>query len=111
MRETFVQRVGRGADNIARRVEIRFTDLEVNNIAPLRLQRARFYQYFKRCLSAQPRHPPGETKFALGGLMHVADYSALAQFVLLAALKAHGGAFSCRESAAPLIMIETTAIL
>lgn len=44
-------------DDILRRVEIRFTDLQVNDIAALGLQRPRLRQDRERRLGAQTRHP------------------------------------------------------
>src|SRR5450759_4014046 len=70
MSEAFVQRVCRRVDDIARRIEIGFADLEVNDVATLRLQRFRLHQHFERSFSAETRHARGEAEFALCGFMH-----------------------------------------
>jgi hypothetical protein len=36
----------------------------MDNVAPLRLQRARFHQHFERSLGAETRHAFGEPEFA-----------------------------------------------
>src|SRR6478672_4290901 len=64
MRETLVQRVAGRIDNVARRIEIRFPDLEMNDVAPLGLERSCFDQNLKRRLRAEARHSPGQSQFA-----------------------------------------------
>ena len=64
MGEALVQRVAGRLDDVLRRIEIGFADLEMNDVAPLRLERARLHQHFEGRLSAEPRHPFGEAKFA-----------------------------------------------
>ena len=78
MSETLVQRVGRRLDDVARRIEIRLTNFEMNNVASLCLQRARLHQNFKRSLGPETHHAPGEAKFA--GLGHDGEMSIKARW-------------------------------
>ncbi len=66
--KTFVQRVAGRLDDVCRSIEIRLADLEMHDIAALRLQGPRFYQHFERGLCAETRHPFGQAKFV--GLGH-----------------------------------------
>jgi hypothetical protein len=43
VREPLVERVGRGPNDVARRIEIGLANLEVDDVAPLCLQRPRFH--------------------------------------------------------------------
>jgi hypothetical protein len=52
----------------------------MNNVAALRLERFRFHQHFKRSLSPETRHAPGEAKFTLCGLMHHGESSSSRRF-------------------------------
>lgn len=84
MSEALVQRVARGVDNIRRCVEIRFSNLKMDDIATLCLQRSCLDQNFESGLGAETRHPLRQAKFA--GLSHDAVISlikALAQLVFL----------------------------
>lgn len=63
MREALMQSVTTRVDDVARRIKIGFADLEVNDVAPLRLQRFRFHKHLERSLGAEPRHALGETEF------------------------------------------------
>ena len=63
MSEALVQSVGRRVDDVGRRIEIGLADLEMNNVAALRLERSRLDQHFERGLGAQTRHAPGEAEF------------------------------------------------
>ena len=78
MGEARAHRIRARVDNVLRRIEIRFADFEMNNVAPLRLERFCFHQHFERGFGPEPRHPLGQTKFALGGHVHSRDYSASA---------------------------------
>src|SRR5205823_9486555 len=71
--ETLVQRVGRRFDDVARGIEIRLTNFEMNNVASLCLQRSRLHQDFECSLSPETRHAPGEAKFV--GLSHDGEMS------------------------------------
>ena len=92
MREALMQSVRTRVNDVARRIKIGFADLEVNDVAPLRLQRFRFHKHFECSLGAKPRHALGETEFVR--LSHHAKstpkafgvniHSALAQLVFLA---------------------------
>src|SRR4029077_15279532 len=62
--ESLVQRVGSRLDDVARGIEIRLTNFEVNNVASLCLQRSRFHQDLEGSLSPEARHALGEAKFA-----------------------------------------------
>ena len=64
MGEALVQRVAGRIDNVARRIEIRFADFEMNDVPPLGLERAGFDQNLERRLRPEPRHPPGQSQFA-----------------------------------------------
>src|SRR5207248_765851 len=61
--ETFVQRGTRRLDDVARGVEIRLANFEMNNVSAFCLQRSRLHQDFERSLGAETRHPLGQTKF------------------------------------------------
>ena len=82
VRETVAHGIGSGIDDVTWRIEVRLADFEMNNVAPLRFQRFCFHQNFERGLGPEPRHPFGETQFALCGHVHNRDYSASAQHVL-----------------------------
>jgi hypothetical protein len=62
-----MQRVDRGLDHIRRSIKVGLADLQMNNAAPLTLERASFVQYFKGSFGPQPRHPAGELQLVLGG--------------------------------------------
>ena len=82
MRETFMQRITARVDDVGRRIEIRFPDLEMNNVAPLSLQRPRLNQNFESGLGSETRHTLGEAEFP--SLIHDGEISiinALAQLV------------------------------
>jgi hypothetical protein len=68
MGEAFVQRVGGGVNNVGRRIEVRFANLEVDNIAALGFEGTRFHQDFERSLGAEPGHTGSETE--IGQLIH-----------------------------------------
>ena len=68
MSKAFVERLARGVDDVGRCIEIGFPNLEVNNVASLRLQRSRLDQNFKSGLRAEARSPLCEAKIA--GLSH-----------------------------------------
>src|SRR5437667_7419414 len=78
MRETFVKRVTSRVDDVAWRIKIGFADFEMNDVAALCLQRARFHQDFERCLGPETRHPFGEAKF--GGLTHDHEIAIIARW-------------------------------
>src|SRR5205823_4571537 len=82
VRESLVQRVAGRVDNVARRIKVRFADLEMDDIVALGLERARLHQHFKRRLGPEPRHSFRQTEWTRGSLMHDADYSAPTPFVL-----------------------------
>jgi hypothetical protein len=79
MGESLVQRITRRIDNISRRIEIRFPDFEMNDIAPLRFERPRLDQNFERRLGPKPGHPFGEAKFALIAFFHDSEASIIAR--------------------------------
>src|SRR5439155_7794150 len=68
--EALVQRVTSCVDDIAGRIEIRFSDLEMDDVAALCLERSCFNQYFEGGFSAETRHALGEAEFALCGFIH-----------------------------------------
>ena len=70
MGEALVQRVTSCVDDIAGRIEIRFPDLEMDDVAALCLERSCFYQYFEGGFSAETRHALGEAEVSLHGLIH-----------------------------------------
>ena len=70
MGEAFVQRIARRVDDVARRFEVWFANLEMNNVTPLGLKRLRFHQNFERCLCPQARHAVGQTKLTFYAPMH-----------------------------------------
>ena len=83
MGEALMQSVAGGVDNVCRRIEIGFPNLEMNDVAAICLQRPRLHQYFERGLSAETRHTLCEAEFA--NLSHDGEISiiaALAQLVL-----------------------------
>ena len=70
-------------DDVARRIEIRFADFEMNDIAALCFQRLRFHQHFERGLGAETRHARRETKFlALSHHGEISIIRAATQLVL-----------------------------
>ena len=84
MGETLMQGVTSRVDDVGRRIEIRFSNLEMDDVAPFFFQRPRLHQNFKSGLGAQTGHTLGEPEFA--GLGHDAVISiinALAQLVFL----------------------------
>ena len=64
MGETLTHRIRAGVDDVARRVEIRFADFEMNNVATRCFQCFRFHQNFERSLGPEARHAFGKSKFA-----------------------------------------------
>ena len=60
-------------DDVARRIEIRLADLEMNDVAAFCLQRSRFRQYFEGGLGAETRHALGQAQFS--GLSHDGEMS------------------------------------
>ena len=84
MSEAFVEGVASGIDDVGRSIEIRFSDLEMNDVPALCFQRPRLHQNLKRGLGAEARHTLCKAEFA--GLSHDAEISiinALAQLVFL----------------------------
>src|SRR6266699_7013936 len=82
MSEPLVQRIGRRVDNVTRRIEIGFADLEMDNVAALCLQRFRFDQHFEGGLGAETRHALCEAKFmALSHKSEISIIKAVAQLV------------------------------
>jgi hypothetical protein len=63
-----MQGVASCLDDVARCIEIGFADLQMNNVAALRLERFRFHQHFECGLRTKSRHAPGEPEFMC--LMH-----------------------------------------
>src|SRR4029077_13572022 len=91
MGETLVQRVTGRVDDVGRRIEIRFPDFEMDDVAPLSLQRPRLDQNFESGLGAETRHTLRETEFP--SLSHDGEISiinALAQLVFLSTLRLRG---------------------
>ena len=78
----FVQRIDRRVDDVPRRIEIRLADLEMHNVASLRLERLRFDQHFERRFRPETRHPAGETQVVR--LVHEREYNAIERFVVVA---------------------------
>jgi hypothetical protein len=54
----FAQRPAAGLDDMGRRIEVGFADLEVDDLTPLCLQSLRFSQDRKSRLCPQTLHPP-----------------------------------------------------
>src|SRR5437870_1729364 len=84
MGESFAHRVRACVDDVARRIEIRLADLEMNDVAALCLQCSRLHQYFEGGLGPETRHAFGEAEFV--GLRHEGEiklYCAAAQLVFL----------------------------
>jgi len=82
MGETFMQRIARRVDDVRRRIEIRFPNLKMDDVAPLSLQRPRLNQNFESGLGSETRHTLGEVEFP--SLSHDGEISiinALAQLV------------------------------
>ena len=77
MGESLMQRVGRRPDDVARRIEIRLPDLEMNDVAALCLQRSCLHQHFESGLGAEAGHAFGEAKFE--GLSHDGEISIIAR--------------------------------
>jgi hypothetical protein len=73
MGEALVQGVTRRVDDVLWRIEIGFTNFEMNNVASLCFQRSCFHEYFEGGLGAETRHALGETKFALCSFMHLGE--------------------------------------
>ena len=73
MGEALVKGIARRVDDVGRCIEIRFSNLEMNNVVTLCLQRSRLDQDFESGLGAETRHTLRETKFA--GLSHDAVIS------------------------------------
>jgi len=67
MRVALVQCVASGVDDVRRRIEIRFADLEMDNIATLCLQSFCLHQHFEGSLGSETRHALCETKFMVLG--------------------------------------------
>ena len=57
MRRAGVERALGGVLDVSGRVEIGLADLEVNDLAPLALQRLRARQHLERRLRPEPAHP------------------------------------------------------
>ena len=91
MSKTFVQGVAARFDDVGRCIEIRFSNLEMDDVAPLGLQRSRLHQDLKGGFSAETLHTLRQAKFA--GLSHDAEISiinALAQLVFLSGSQFRG---------------------
>src|SRR5581483_3690632 len=73
MGEALVKGVARSVDDVGRRIEIRLPNLEMNNVAPLCLQRPCLHKDFEGGLGAETSHALGEAKIL--GLMHGTDYA------------------------------------
>jgi hypothetical protein len=73
MGETLMQRVTRRVDDVGRRVEIRFPDFEMDDVAPLSLERPRLNQNFESGLGSETRHALCEAEFP--GLSHDGEIS------------------------------------
>ena len=65
VRKAFVKGVTSRVDNVARGIEIGLSDLEMDDVAALCLERSRLHQYFEGGLGAETRHSFGEAQFAL----------------------------------------------
>src|SRR5258706_12986416 len=57
MRVAVIQRLFRGLDNVGRRREIGLADLQVDDTASFRLERACAHQHFKSGFHKNPVHP------------------------------------------------------
>src|SRR6266508_3178009 len=68
MCEALAQCVTSRLDDVARCIEIGLADLQMNDVAALRLERFRFHQHFERGLCAESLHAPGEPELMC--LMH-----------------------------------------
>src|SRR5262249_49428825 len=97
-----MQRIASGVDDIAWGVEIRFADLEVNDVAAFRFQGLRPDQNFKCRLRPEPRHAFGQPQlfFAVFFLLRF-PYSPPTQFstsyfVILPCSRNCGNSFGCR---------------
>src|SRR5436190_23650423 len=83
MRVALVQCVASGVDDVRRRIEIRFADLEMDNIATLCLESFCLHQHFEGSLGAETRHALCETKFmAPGHKSEISIIRTVAQLVL-----------------------------
>ena len=60
-----MERVYSRLNHVGRRVEIRFSDFEVDDALTLLFERSGPVQDFKRRFGAKPRHPAGKTQFEL----------------------------------------------
>ncbi len=63
VRVAVMQCIHGGIDDVRRRIEIGFADLQVDDVSTLPLQRPGSYQDFKRRFRTQLRHPLGQTQF------------------------------------------------
>src|SRR6266498_1824882 len=84
MGKALVKGVARSVDDVGRCIEIRLPNLEMNNVAPLCLQRSRLHKYFEGGLGSETRHALCQAEFA--GLSHepvISLINALAQLVFL----------------------------
>ena len=63
MSEALVQCVARRVDDVGRRVEIWFADLEMDDVAAFCFECARLDQNFERGFRAEALHAFGEAKF------------------------------------------------
>src|SRR6266446_1039418 len=83
MRESLVQRVATRVYNVRRRIEIRFADLEMDDVTAFCFQRLCLHQHFKSGLGTETRHALCETKFmAPGHRSEISIIRAVAQLVL-----------------------------
>src|SRR6266478_9788766 len=70
MGPSLVKSVDTSLDDIGGRVEVGFTDFEVNNLFALFLELAGAVQDFKSSFGAKPRHPAGKTQFVQSSGWH-----------------------------------------
>ena len=59
MGEPLVQRIASRVDDVIGRIEIGFPDLEMDDVAALRLERSCFHQHFEGGLGPEIRHALG----------------------------------------------------
>jgi hypothetical protein len=73
MSEALVQGIACRVDDVGRSIEVRFSNLEMNDAPALCLQRPRLRLYFESGLRTETRHALRETKVT--GFLHGTDYA------------------------------------
>ena len=89
MSEALMQRIARGVDDVGWGIEIRFSNLEMNDVPALCFQRPRLLQNLKRGLGAEARHTLCKAEFIMCGLMHRSEPRLCAGESLLSTTNTH----------------------